>query len=389
MNRESKDESGGRQRTLAVKIEIDWKNAQSRHLYQTLRDLGWQSARYRNLFIQRLYAEKMGWRRDPAAGDAHDLTKQGRAGEKGNLSGAAYSAAEREAAAAFARDAKRIYAGQPLPCWRPNAALSVRGHREKKSSGVRLEYEEERFVAYLQAQAHTSADGSWLRLPIARNTRRDEHQGEMLRRMTQWDVPIRKATVQIKTSGVILRLSYALDIPVPPMGSRHATLGPVTSEGRCILRTELQTKDYSSKLAEVLKKKDEWDLIRRRATAQIGWRRGHARAKRSLLSRMSWDDWLKTYLHSWARDLVNWCAGQGIGTLHVESISTGEWPADRLLALIRYKAADEGICVLEGADVNEAGGARAAEATVRKISRRIQRRKSAERELTFQLAEKG
>ena len=90
------DEITGRQRTLAVKAEINWKDEESKKLYERLRTLGWQAARYRNLFVQKMFAEKMGWRRDPAAADPHDLTKQARAQEKGELSGSAYSAAERE-----------------------------------------------------------------------------------------------------------------------------------------------------------------------------------------------------------------------------------------------------------------------------------------------------
>jgi hypothetical protein len=385
----------GRERVLAVKVEINWGGSDAtanggaldgKQLYNRLRDLGWQAARYRNIYAQRLYAERMGWRKEPEKEDPHDLTKQARATEKGELSGAAYSAAEREVTAAFTRDIRRILAGQPIPTWRPTSALTVRGHKKKADSGIRLEIENDCFVAYLAAQSQHSQGGCWLRLPIAKNTRRDEYQGELLQRMVSWAVPILKAGIQIKQHGVILRLTYRMEKPpLPPMGERIATLGPATNDGRLLLRTESQTRDYSSKLATVLRRKDEWDLIRRRALAQIGWRRGQARAKRRALARLSWDDWLQSYLHTWSRDLVSWSVSQGVGTIRLESISTGDWPADRLKQMIQYKAADFGIKVVEGADIASESGMRSAEATIRKQQRRITKRRQAERELEHQL----
>ena len=215
------------------------------------------------------------------------------------------------------------------------------------------------------------------------------YQGDTLLAMTQWKIPILKATVQIKPSAIIIRLSYEVQgVALPPMGGRNATLGPLR-DGRLLLRTELQTRDYSSKVAEILSKKDSWDLIRRRAMTQIGWRKGHARAKRKLLATMSWDDWLQSHLHMWSRDLINWCGTQGVGTIRIESIANGDWPADRFIALLTYKGADAGIRIAEGADVMEAGGERAAKSVVQRQAKKVQRRRQAEREIQHQLEMRG
>lgn len=396
---DSAEDARQQQRILRVKIEIDWKKEDDRQLYNRLRDLGWQAARYRNMQAMARYGESMGWKKTPEDDDPHGLTKLIRHTEKQDLSGGAYSAAEREVAAAFARDGKRIYAGQPFPQWRPSAALTVRGHKRKAESSIRLELEYGVYVAYLQAQSEksigwqpsrqlwaTGCTGStWLRLVIAPNTRSDEYLAPTLNRMVSWDVPVRKASVQIKPHGIVLSLTYAIDRPLPAMGERIATLGPVAQDGRLHLRTETDGKDYTAKLNNLLRRKDEWDRIRRRVLAQIGRCAGHARAKRERLARLDWSEWLRTYLHTWSRELVDWTATQGVGTIRIESIGTGDWPAHQFIELIRYKAADAGIAVIEGADITTESGARAAKAVIGHKQQAIRKRREALRELTHQL----
>lgn len=381
-------EGSARQRTLAVKLEIDWKNETSKALYNRLRDLSWMAARYRNLHMQRIYAEAMGWRVDPAKGDPHDVTKQGRIGkaEKGDLSGAAYSCAEQEVRGAWNRDARRILAGQPLPQWRPTSSLAITGRTRRADSGVKLELEHDQFVAYLAAQAKDSPGGCWLRCPIAKNTRRDEHQGDLLMSMVRWDVPIKKATVQIKTSGAILRLSYAIPgPPLPAMGQRVAHLGPIDSRGRLVLRTETHEKDYTSRLASVISRKESWDLIRRRALCQIGWRKGQARIKRGLLANLTWDDWLRTYLHTWTKEIADWCHSQGVGTIQVNNIETKDWPAFAFRQLLKYKASDRGMTMVEEADVRDKAADKAVKRVIGAVSKRLKKRREAVTELTHQL----
>lgn len=385
---EQESKPNERQRVLRVKIDIDWKDPASKALYQAVRDLSWAAAKYRNDFIRRRWAEICGFRVDPAAGDKADITKQARALNT-TLSGAVYSACEREVQGAWQRLGGRILAGSPLPEWKPTAALSIRGHKLKKDSGIRLEIENGQFVAHVSVRSKKHPDGCWMRLPIAKHTRRDEFQGELLTSMVSWETPIAKAALQVKPHALFLWLTYKKDFLLPPMGNRVATLGPLMDDGRLRLRTETQTKDFSSVIEDIHRKKDNWEGIRRRALAQIGWRKGHARQKRKLLARHSWEDWLTTRLHTWSREMIDWLATQGVGTLHVESIENGDWPAARLMQLLTYKGADVGITVAAGADIATASGERAAKAEISKVSKRAVRRARAERELTHQLQPTG
>lgn len=371
------------QRILAVKIDIDWKTDQGKHLYNRLRDLAWQAAHYRNSMVRRQWAASQGWRVDPEAKDKNDVLKQGRKQDKGELSGDVYSCCESEVMAAWARDCRKILAGQPLPEWRTNAALSITGKEKYQDSGIQLHFRDGQYVLRLRAQGRGYADGCWLDLPVAKNTARDEYQGPVLMRMVSWDTPIKKVTIQIKRSKIIARLTYAIETPAQRNG-QCATLGPVNQEGRLLLRTERQTKDYTSKFAEVTRKKDAWDGIRRRVLCQIGRRKGQARIKRERLSHLSWDNWLHSFLHEWTRDAITWCESQDVNEIRIAPINTGDWPAHIFIEQLRYKASSAGITVAEGI-AGDAGAERAVKAVIGKAQRKVRRRNEALRELDHQL----
>jgi hypothetical protein len=376
------------QRVLAVKVDIDWRREESKALYRRLRDLGWMAAHYRNQISHAKWAEMRGWRVDPIEQDKHDATKQIRKTEKGDLSGDAYSCAEQEVQAAWARDGKKILAGQPVPQWKPGAALSISGKEKKSDSGVQLELEGERYILHIRAQSKDSPGGAWLRLPIAQHTRRDEHQGGVLDAMVVWRIPIKKCTIHIEPHGITARLSYKIQLPpLPPMGERIATFGPIDKDGRLLLRTETQTKDYTHKLLYISKLKDSWDLIRRRAKAQIGWRKGHARLKREAIARFALPDKELSCLHMWTREVVDWCISQGVGTIRILEVATGDWPSDRFTALLQYKAEELGIAVEDGADVTADSSSRAARAAIERQQRQQKRRREAIRTLSHQLRE--
>lgn len=183
-------------------------------------------------------------------------------------------------------------------------------------------------------------------------------------------------------------LAYEQKISLPPAGMRVATLGPLDPKsGYLSLRTELETKTYTDKLARLLYMKDQWDLIRRRVCRQIGRRKGHARDKRRILARLSWDGWVDNHLHVWTREIADWLRSQEVGTLRIASIDTGDWPCFKFKELLRYKLADYGIASIEGADVSEQSGARAARADVAADAKRIKKRRDAWRELNNQLGE--
>ena len=373
-------------RVLAVKIETNWKDEESKRLFNRLRDLSWQAAHFRNHMIRSKWAEATGYRVNPEANDKTDISKQTRKEQKKELSGAAYACAEREVDAVWTRDRKFILAGRPLPEWKPTSSLSIRGNaHDRKKSGVRLELENDQYVAYLSAQSDKCEGGCWLRVPIAKNTRRDEHQGDVLNGMVSWAIPIEKATVEVRQREITLRLTYTQTRLLPPPGERVATLGPMMANGRLLLRTETQTKDFTSEMSLLLKRKDEWDLIRRRVLAQISRRKGQARDKRERLSRMSWDDWLHTHLHTWSRRIAEWCNSQHCGTICVESLGTGDWPAHKFIQMLSYKAQDLGMRVIDGANLQDEGTQRAVKSVIARSARKVKRRREAVRELAHQI----
>lgn len=374
-----------RQRVLAIKLDLRGDEAS----YQLLRELSWQAARYRNLFLRALWAEAKSLCVDPVKQIPHDVTKWIRADEKQDLSGAAYSAAEREVSAVWKMHAKRILAGAPLPEWKPTAALSIRGHKNRKESGVRLSLNADgKFTAHLQVRSGKSEGGSWLNIPVAGGTVKD-HQAEMLGRMVTNEVPIAKATVIMKPGRheVILRLCYALAVPLPRFGNRAATLGPI-DRGRLFLRTECDTRDFSGRLHTVLTRKEDWDMIRRRATAQIGRAKGSARAKRKVLAGLSWENWLGTFLHKWSREIIDWLDSQGVAKLTVIGLEAADWPIFRFTSMLQYKGESKGITVLREADLADASTERAVKGEIKKQRRKATKAGKAIRELVFQTAER-
>lgn len=378
-------------KVLAVKLDFP-RNEEGRALYRRIRDLSWQAMQYGNNFLRAMWAERAGLRVKPEAEDPHDLTKHIRKHEKGELSGAAYSAIEREAAGLWQRHGKRILAGAPLPEFREGKALSIRGHKHSQAeSGVRLTFESGQFYAHLQAQAGACDGGSWLTIPIAKNTATDDYQAPLLHQMAAWEIPIRKATISLmkERGSAVLRLTYGMPVQLPEMGSRAATLGPLTKHGdRLLLRTELETKDYSSRLARIMAMKKSWDHVRRRALCQIGRRKGSARIKRKVLARMTWEKWLDTYLHQWSFELVDWCASQGVGQITILNIQNGDWPAFAFEQKVSYKAASRNITVVKEseASLDDAATARAAKQEVARQKKRAKKLGDAVREITSQIA---
>lgn len=371
---------------LAIKLDLRGDDT----IYQLLRDLSWQAARYRNLFLRALWAEAKHLKVDPTKQVPHDVTKWIRADEKMDLSGAAYSAAEREVSAVWKRHAKRILAGAPLPEWKPTAALSIRGHKNRAESGVRLSLDGGgKFVTQLQARSGKSEGGSWVSIPVASGTVKD-YQAEMLHKMVTGEVPIRKATVIVKPGRheVILRLCYALIIPLPAFGNRVATLGPV-DRGRLFLRTECDTRDFSGRLQTILSRKEDWDLIRRRAMAQIGRAKGSARAKRKLLAHLTWENWLSTFLHQWSREIVKWLGGQGVAKLRVVGLEAADWPIFRFTSMLEYKGEALGVQVLREADLADPSTERAVKGEIRKQRRKATKAGKAIRELSHQTNERS
>ena len=349
-------------RTLTVTLQLDVPT------FQRLRDLSWQAARYGNLYLRALWAEAMQLRVDPEAGDPHDVSKWIRRDEKQELSTAVYAAIERDAFALWRRHGRRILAGAPLPEFQVGKALAIR------RDGVRLVHDATaHFTALLTVQAHTCPGGARLACPLAHGTIKD-HQAPLLSAMAARDIPITKATIVLKPgrAQVLLRLAYPRTTLLPPLGARVATLGPIDGH-RLMLRSETQTRDYSGRLHTVLTRKEAWDRIRRRAALQIGRHRGAARTKRRVLAALSWDDWLSTFLHQWSRDLLTWCQGQGVATLHLVGLERADWSAFRFTQMLTSKGEEVGITVRTEADLADASTSRMVAGELRRRRRRVRK----------------
>lgn len=358
-------------RTLAVKLALDDAT------YARLRTLSWQAARYGNLALRALWAEGARLRVDPEAGDPHDVSKWIRRDEKRELSTAVYAAIEREAFALWRRHARRIQAGAPLPAFQVGKALSIR------RDGVRLIQDAAgHFTALLTVQAKTCPGGARLACPIAPGTVKD-HQAPLLRAMVAREIPITKATLILKPGRhqVLVRLAYPRTTLLAPAGSRTATLGPIDGH-RLMLRTETRTRDYSGRLHTVLTRKDQWDKVRRRASLQIGRSRGAARTKRQVLARLSWDDWLTTFLHTWSREILTWLAGQGVATLTLVGLERADWPAARFTQMLTSKGEELGITVSTEADLADETTSRMVTGELRRRRRRTTKVAQALRTLT-------
>jgi hypothetical protein len=354
-------------RVLAVKLDLREDDS----VFQRLKDLSWQAARYRNLNLRARWAEAKHLCVDPTKNIPNDVTKWIRHDEKMELSGAAYSAGEREVAAIWKRHGKRILAGGPLPEWKPTAALTVRGHKNRRESGVQLVKEGDRYIARLQAQAATCPDGSWLSIPLATGVVKD-WQAPLLDRMASGETAIRKATVVIRPMRhqVILRLAYAMPVLAPKFGQRKATLGPLGRNSSLWLRTEFESRDFTGRLTTLLQRKSDWDGIRRRALAQIGRRKGGARRKRRLLARMTWEGWLDNWLHQWSREIIDWLASQGMCSLNVIGLEQADWPAFRFTQMLRDKGEAAGMVVDTEADLAEPATERAVKGTIQRERRK-------------------
>jgi transposase len=375
------------QRVLALRAALDWSVPSHRELYQELRDLGWQAAHYRNMMLRAKWAQAYGWTAPSAPDDKAGPSKEVRQREKGELSGDAYSAAEMEVQGVWTREGKRILAGAPLPEWRPDAALSVTGKAKREDSGVQLIRRGDDYIVRLRARSNQDPRGSWIEIPIKRGSARDEWQGPILDQMLRWEIPMKKATVHVERRGITVRVTYPLALPaLPPPGERRAVIS-ITQDGRFLVRTETQTKCFTDRYQYLLRRSDDWELVRRRVLAQCGRRKGHARRKREAIARIGWHDWLNDFLHRWTAEIVQWCRSQLVGTIEIAEIGALTWPAAHFRQLLTYKAEEHGISVTAGADVTTEPGERAAESELRRRSARAKKRREALREIASQIKE--
>lgn len=343
--------------------------------WKRLRELAWQAMTYKNACMRALWAQSVGLRIDPAAGDKNDITKFVRKHEKGELSSAAYTAAETEVKGAWQRDGRRIMAGAPWSQWRQNDNLSIR------DTGVLITQESGRFFISLSVQHKDCAGGCWVKIPFAEGTQTDNFLSPLLDGMANATIRVARATVIFKPNRgkTLIKLAYSVPIMIPPMGERIATVSNIN--GRFLVRCELATIDHTGKLTTFAARKQQWDAIRRRVTCQIGKRQGHARSKRKVFARVHFDDWAKTHIHQWTREIIDWCAAHGVGRIVLADLGGGDWPAHLFEQFMKYKGAGIEIASVESASLNDASTERAATAEIKKAQRKSRKLGEAARTL--------
>jgi hypothetical protein len=118
--------------------------------------------------------------------------------------------------------------------------------------------------------------------------------------------------------------------------------------------------------------------------AQIGRHKGAARSKRKILSRLSWNDWLTTYLHTWSREIVDWLVTQGVSKLVVTGLETADWPQFKFVEQLKFKAGYLGIAVETAVSLDDQSSERAVKSAVQKRRRQATKAADALRELTHQ-----
>jgi hypothetical protein len=207
--------------------------------------------------------------------------------------------------------------------------------------------------------------------------------------MVTGEVSIRQANIVIKPMRhrIMLHLSYPVVIEFPVFGERKATLGPIGKNSSLWLRTEFEERNFSGRLTTLLKRKTDWDGIRRRVVAQIGRCKGGARAKRRKLAQLTWEGWLENWLHQWSREIIDWLKSQGIGNLSVIGLESADWPAFRFTKLLRDKGELAGITVHTEADLATPATARAVKTEIQRQRRRATKAGKALRELGYQIGD--
>lgn len=348
--------------------------------WKRLRDLAWQAMQYKNYCMRALWAQSVGLRIDPTKGDKNDITKFVRKHEKGELSAAAYDAAETEVKSAWQRDGKKIMAGAPWSQWRQNDSIAIR------DTGIVISKNGDGYQIKLNVQNKDCEGGCGMTIPFAEGTHLDKFISGLLDEIIAGKVKAARATVVFKPNRgkTLIKIAYNKTIVVPPMGKRVATVSNIN--GRFMLRCELAQIDFTAKLTTFALRKQQWDAIRRRVTCQIGKRRGHARAKRKAFERVHFDDWAKTHLHQWTAEIIDWCMAHGVGVITIVDLNGGDWPAHLFEAFLKYKGNDSGIQVSsESATLADASTERMASAEIKKAQRKARKLGDASRTIAAAL----
>lgn len=330
-------ESKSFHRVLSVKLsrvgDDEWK---------LLRDAASQSARYANSIVSSLMAEFCGYR---APEGAKNLSVYIRGRCKGELSGAAYSAIEREVQAEFKKNRKHIWAGTARPpFYSADRALSIR------KDGVRVMQSDKGFAIRLVILA--AAHYPPFMLEIEKNTRNDDFVSPLLQQFAAGCGPTScRLVFDPMHRSIHARLGYEVTIAVAAVGERTATL-EFNRDGRFLLRADhIPAEDLTHRVTQMRSMKLHFEGIRKRILRRgFGRGKGDARRRRKHLVRLgSFDAWAKEYLHKFSLDILRWCQQGGVGYLSILDVGDGDWPAYRLKQYLAYKGELFGVALVDGA----------------------------------------
>ena len=324
-------------RVLTIRIMPDSEQ------WRLLRQRADEEAAYKNKHIQACLADALKWR-TPEDAKKPSLVRHVRATERGMLSAAAYTAAESEVSKDWKRAGRKIMAGVALPQYRTKDSLAV-ATKSKTDPCVRLIHSADgNFVAALHVHAKEFEGGGWMHIPVHPKTDRDEFRWPLLQEMALGRVPILCARVVFKlTAGkTLLQLTYRTEMKLPPVGARIATLGIVGAE-RLLVRTERDQLDITGYVAEFQKRKEAFEVMRRRAGAIIGRKKGGARAKRRLFAKHSTQNWVNTHFHQLASRVIRFCEAQGCGELRILDLGGGDWPSVQFAQFLKTKGENCGV----------------------------------------------
>ncbi len=348
--------------------------------WRSLRDAAAAAARYANRIVAGRMANLLGC--PPPEGRSWGELVRASKNQGPSLTSYVIDAVVPVVDAQWKKHAKLIARGARRPPWfDEHGALCVRG--DDDHPGVRLESDDKGF--WLVAKVWR--DEEPFRLRLQPNVKADSWLRPRLEQMVGMPIPRATFSVLPKKGRVLVRLSYEEHVAVAPPGERTATLA-MNPDGRLLLRCEegerFRIEDYTYRVHQLRHMKEHFaGILARLRRRGFGRGKGDAARRRKLLVKAgSFDGWAGSYagpLHQMSADMLKRCQEWGVGKLSILTIRTGDWPAERLEEMLRYKAETIGI-VVTMPDIADEPTARSFDAeTKRKLRKAAEGRRAAKK----------
>lgn len=355
--------------------------------WKRLRGLACEAAEFGNSMLAGQYVQRMAGLKDAERTRINALLWANR---KDSLGSCVRGAMETKCKSYWSRSGKNVLAGRErLACFSGDRALAIKAD-QTSNKGVLYERDGEDYVLACRfepvtfvAEDGTSGKREPIRLKVDRRSasaRKDQHIGEALEYIWSgtWEpamVTIRFDRIQHTIDAMV---TYKRPLDEAPAGERSATLGPLDEHGRIWLRCDDGSSlDCSGWLRQIRDKKLHFAGQTRRILRQAGsaGRKGKRyEARRALSAIGTFDEWAEGPLNQWVAAVVRKCKEAGSGTLIVDGIDDGDWPAYRLRWKLQTKGEDNGIAIVDPGKATPSH-VRAKAAKVRKQAQKIARAK--------------